>query len=500
MFMKTALIINALLKNELWMKSIAGIEPVGELIKKALKVIPKEDIYFLIYAKTNNALNDYLKGFHLIKIENNTTKSIFELLFKVLNKYDEAVYLFIDNPLIDVDITKAMLSLHHNEFAEYTYGEGFPKGIAPEIININILPKLASLLINDNSKIGKDSVFNVLSKDINSFDIETYFSKEDLKLKRIELTTSVKRNSLFVKRIIENIGISFSYDELKKLIKNNPIILRTLPSYIEIEITNRTNGVCSYSPLPLIKRDRVDMSYENYKHILNEIKDFSEDFYVSLSFLGEPLIHKDIKKIIEYTIDQKDIKLILETDGLLFDPDFSHYISDIDSNNLHIIFDVDAVKKETYKKLRGGDLDKVERNIRYILSKKKKNIFVQMVRIDENEDEMIEFYDMWEKEGANVIIQKYNSYCNQLSNLSKDDLRPLERIPCWHLARDFVVFNNGDVPRCKQDINGEFCLGNLIKDPIENIWEKGNLYFLNDYKKNYDKYCLVCDEYFTFNF
>jgi spiro-SPASM protein len=123
-----------------------------------------------------------------------------------------------------------------------------------------------------------------------------------------------------------------------------------------------------------------------------------------------------------------------------------------------------------------------------------------MVRMDDNENEMLAFYDRWEADGAQIIIQKYNSYCGLLPARSHADLRPLDRQPCWHLMRDLVVLNNGDVPRCKQDINASFLLGNIHNLSVEEIWRGNERVYLDHCKGTYDALCETCDEYYTFNF
>lgn len=498
--MNTAIVINTILGSNRWLGSICGFDPVKELIKKLERIVKKEDLFVVVNDKISREIGQRFSGFRKIQIHDLTTKNVFRELFNALTPYEDIIYLFADTPLIDIEITEKMITLHRDEYAEYTCSEGFPAGITPEIVKCELFPKLAALLENDNSEIARDSIFYGLSKEINSFDIETYFSPEDLKIKRIELSTTLKRNALIVERVIEKKGFSCSFEQFHSLIHEQPAVLRTVPAYVEMEITSMLNAPCIYSPLPFLKRDTGTMNYETFKSILDKIRAFSEKFYVAFSFLGEPLLHGDIKKFIEYAISDNNIHLILETNGTLFTPAFSDYIRELHADNLSIIFEVDAALDETYRSIHRGDLSKVERNIRYLLSKISRNIYVQMIRVSENEQEMLNFFDLWEKEGAKVIIQKYNSYLGLLTDLSKYDLRPLERMCCWHLLRDLVVFQNGDVPRCKQDMNGLFLLGNLQHEEISTVWEKGEPFYLQHCAEKYDEYCSKCDEYYTFNF
>jgi spiro-SPASM protein len=498
--MKTAVVINALLMPEDWTKAAGQQDPVDLLLQKAEKLVKRDDIYIVADDRVIKKLGNRWSKFTTVVPTVRKTASVFEQVYREVNSYDDAIYFFLDTPLIDIDVTRQMTTLHQVEIAEYTYGEGFPLGYAPEIVKISLLPKLISLLLTDQSEIGRDSLFSTLSKEINSFDIETYFAPRDMKLKRIELTLSPKRNSLLTQRVIEIGGGDCSYERFCQIIEEQPALIRTVPSYVEFEITNKTNSTCIYSPIPILKRSAAQLEFENFKLIFDKLREFSEDFYTSFSYIGEPLLHNDLKRFVEYSIENPGVKLILETDGHLFTPDFSDYVSGLKAENLYLIFTVDAVREDTYAEIRGKGLKRVQRNIRYLLSKWDHNVYVQMVRMDVNEGEMLQFYDLWEKEGAHVIIQKYNSYLNLLTKRSESDLRPLDRQPCWHLTRDLVVFCNGDVPRCKQDINRDFNLGNLIDEDVATIWERNNEYYLQHCAGTYDKYCKVCDEWYTFNF
>jgi len=66
--------------------------------------------------------------------------------------------------------------------------------------------------------------------------------------------------------------------------------------------------------------------------------------------------------------------------------------------------------------------------------------------------------------------------------------------------RDMVVFFDGNVPRCKQDVNAKYLLGNIFAEPIDEVWKRGEPYFKNYCLEKYDEDCRRCDEYYIFNF
>jgi len=500
--MSVALVINTITDGNYWSEKTEKYDFLEILIQKIKKILPLDDTYILASRETRKIGGERFKSFKIISVDKKNEKTVLQRLYQELKSYQDLIHVFVDTPLLDIDVTKKLLQLHQEEVAEYTYGEGFPLGIAPEIIKVAILPRLISLVEKDEKPFMRSSLFETLSRDINSFDVETYFASHDLKLRRIELSTSLKRNLILVKKVVEELGPSPSYNQFVDLIEEKPSILRTIPSFIEIEITSEINTECIYSPLPHINRKQGSMGFEQFKLIFNSIAEFCHNFYLAFSPPGEPLLNREFRHILEHSLSYPGAEIIIETDGVLCNPDFSDYLKELNVQNVHIIFDLDAVKDETYRKIKGENarLDLVERNLRYLISREVKNVYVQMVRMNVNEQEMLRFFDIWEKEGAKVIIQKYSNFLGLLPEYARYDLSPLERMPCWHLLRDLVVFNTGDVPRCKQDQRLEFPLGNLLHEEIEKVWKRGECHYLSHCRKEYDDRCKICSEYYTFNF
>jgi len=497
--MKKAIVVNSLLNGDSWAREFGGTDPISVILEKAVS-LAKDDVFVVTDHTAENLIKEKINGLKRISVQNRKANHVFDRMYNALQNYRYIIYIFFDTPLFDVEITKKMEELHRQEIAEYTYGEGFPIGFTPEILRVVLLPRLAALLKKEKGHIQRDSVFSAISKEINSFDIETYFSHKNMRLKRLELTTSKKRNKMLVQRIVEQAGAWCSFEKFCTIVEDSPAVVRTLPSFAEIEITGKTNGRCVYSPANLREIQPGDMKVGEYTDALDKILDFAGGLHVSISYLGEPLLHPAFREIIERSLDRGDVDLIVETDGLQCAPKVSDFLAGLESERLSVIFQVDAVKEETYRTVRDGDFGRAQRNIRYLLSKKRENVYVQFVRMDSNENEMMNFFDVWEAEGAKVIIQKYNSYLEILPALSSSDLTPLERMPCWHLQRDIVVFSNGDIPRCMQDINGKILLGNIFKADITDIWKRGETHYIDHCRRKYDTWCDVCDEYYTFNF
>ncbi len=498
---KVAFVINTIVEGKNPRVSILGRDIFLEIIEKVKKIAGGKEVFVVMDRERKGLFNDIKHEVNVIAVEKNTTIEILTKIQKKLRGFDLFVYIFSDEPLFDIELTKKLLKQHVDEFSDYSYGEGFLPGAVPEIISIEILPKLISLIKDRNDVIKRGTIFELISRDINSFDIESIFPDEDIRLFRIELTTSKKVNRIFVERIVKEKGFKVAYPDICDLVLKKPELVRTVPTYIEVEITGKIDNIPVYFPVSQIERERNDMPIKNFMKIVDSLSEYSEEFYIAISYLSEPLLHPNIKEIIEGATKRQGVHLIVETDGTLFDPKFSNFILALNRSNIHIIFRIDAIKDETYRKIYGkGDIKYPERNLRYLISRGFKNVYAQMVRMNINEDELIDFYDMWSKEGAKVIIQKYNDFLGVLPELSYSDLRPLEEVCCYHLMRDLVVFSNGDVPKCKQDINGNFINGNVFVDGIEKVWDRGKSHFINYCMKNIGDDCKKCDEYYIFNF
>jgi len=118
----------------------------------------------------------------------------------------------------------------------------------------------------------------------------------------------------------------------------------------------------------------------------------------------------------------------------------------------------------------------------------------------ENEEHLEEFYKKWNGEGAQVIIQKYDSYASYLPERQPADLSPLQRFPCWHLKRDMPVLIDGSVPFCRDDLGRRDVAGNVFEEDFDKVWAAGDKLHVQHVSGEFPGPCADCDEYYCFNF
>ncbi len=81
---------------------------------------------------------------------------------------------------------------------------------------------------------------------------------------------------------------------------------------VYIEITNRCNLNCEFCPKNI--RKIQDMSQTNFEYILKQVKEYTNLIYLHVK--GEPLLHKDIKEILDIC-EKHNTMVNLTTNGTL---------------------------------------------------------------------------------------------------------------------------------------------------------------------------------------
>ena len=475
-------------------------------IKSALEFISTlEDLNktVIIADKEKTGLfKGYSSSAEILGVENIDNIALFDIFQKYSEGFDNIFYIYGDCPFLDSEAAERMYKNHIKYFAQYSFADGNPYGIMPEIISAEIAGALKVLAEKKSEKVLRDTVFTTIQRDINSFDIETDISDKDLRLLRISLTSDSKRNLLLLKRFAEE--KAFSEKDIVSVIEEKGEILRTLPAYFQIQISGRCFQKCSYCPYPDINPDLLDssdfMTSEKYKKILDKIKTFCDDAVISLSFWGEPLANPDFEKIINLTMEFEKFSLLIETSGIGLDKTSAEIMSEKYGNRISWIVSLDTNDEGIYGKVRGKGFHEAVEAADFLISKFPETAYVQAVRMKDTEEYLEGFFKYWKEKTENVIIQKYDNFSGVLEDRKVTDISPLKRFPCWHLKRDISVFLNGDVPVCREDLKNENIIGNIFSDSLEDIWKNGEEMYKEHLDGNYTGICRECDEYYTYNF
>jgi radical SAM protein with 4Fe4S-binding SPASM domain len=166
---------------------------------------------------------------------------------------------------------------------------------------------------------------------------------------------------------------------------------------------------------------------------------------------------------------------------------------------------VDAARPETYKKIRGGDLNVLERNIHNFLSirnAKGKNtpiLRLSFCQQKDNEGEEQEFREKWEGKADLVDFQKYIDLSNvaHVEEKDKDQLGGGDKKEyfCPDPFQRIVIDYNGNMfGCCCIGYNRYYKLGNLADMSILEAWNSEDMKKLRNsfLTQNLNPICLNC--------
>ena len=465
----------------------------------------------------------FLSGVQIEQRDSWTKRSLLEKIAELQAGFDCAYFAFADCPFLDPALAGAIAERHLRYAAEYSYADGWPYGLAPEVLSPGTAGVLAKIL-GEDGPVERDVLFSVIQKDINAFDIEAEISAVDLRCRRINLCADSKRNLLLLKNFIAVAGGEIpATSDVERIVAEQPEILRTLPSFYPVQVFGGCPQKCSLCPYPSFtdtagRRDFMDVS--RFESLLDKITAFSGDAVIDLSLWGELSLHPEKIKLIEAVLSRSGLALIIETSGIGWRAGELEKCAELSRNAavrknsiapLSWIVSLDTVDPQRYMEIRGQGFAEANECAKKLFSLFQKNCYVQAVRTKGAEEDTEKFYRYWKEAvpcEANIIIQKYDCFCGSLEKKQASDISPVIRQSCWHIIRDMPVLIDGAVPLCREELAAlkeqsaekNRILGNVFIDPLESIWRNGDRYYIEQCGKNYAGICAGCDEYYTYNF
>jgi spiro-SPASM protein len=441
-------------------------------------------------------------GFQVEQRDSWTAADLLDVMKRRGDGRQDIFYFHGDCPLLDPGLAGRMHENHRKYYADYTYADGYPYGLAPEILTTAAAGRLRALAGDGPAAAARDLLFELIRKDINSFDIETVLAERDQRLLRVTLTADTERNFLLLEKAL-SLGALDSVSA-PRILEENPGILRSLPAFFPVQIVERCAQACSYCPYPLFAGDVLSltglMAPERFAVLADRISAFCGDAVIGVSLWGEPALHPAIAEIAGKVLSTPGLDLLIETAGIGWDPAAIARIRETAERQPTWIISLDAAAEGVYRSLRGEGFAEARRTAESLLDMFPGKVHVQAVRMKENEEDLEVFFGQWKTKTENIIIQKHDSFCGMLPDRKVADLSPLRRFPCWHLKRDFPVLLDGTVPLCREEVGRKRVLGNALKDDLAAIWKAGEETYRRHLAAEYPGICAGCDEWYTYNY
>lgn len=407
----------------------------------------------------------------------------------------------LDAPFQSSTVTRRLIERHHRYAADVTLAEGYPIGLAPQVVHGRVLSRLRELASKMTGEVDDGLLFPVIQRDINAFDIETELARADRRLLRLRLVSDNAADTELCRRVASAGGTST--EDVLTWIDANPAQHRTLPRYVQIQVIEQEVQRVAYSPYGLLRSDPTapgrTMGLDQFRELVGNVAELMPEATIAISLWGEISLHRQAVELIRSVSTFRRLSLIVETSGVGWSEQAISSLLDSPPERTTWIVGLDASDPAVYGAVRGDGFRAAQTFAERMLAAAPQSTFVQAVRTEATDPGLQAFYDEWSKRTPNVIIQKYDHFCRRLPRPSFGGTEPLRRNPCWHLQRDLVVLVDGTVAVCREDLEGSRLHGNAFSEPLSAIWERSAAWYDEHTSRRYAALCKECDEYYTFN-
>jgi len=254
-----------------------------------------------------------------------------------------------------------------------------------------------------------------------------------------------------------------------------------------IEPTNTCNLRCTFCFVTEgMTREGGFMEFDLFKKIIDDSPDLE---HLCMHNWGEPLLHKDIFKMIEYAKNKRVNYVVMNTNGTLLT---DKMIDQIVDSKLDIIrFSIDG-SAETFKRVRGVELKKIEQNINKLKNVKEirrpeLKMGVVFTIEEDTEGDVEDYITHWEQIVDHVRLQP------KLITSPRTEVCPE---PFGKDYGKLVVLWDGRVIPCCVDYNANLTVGSVQNDTIQNLWKNEKMDLLRKQHLNgqFPDTCANCNE------
>lgn len=244
------------------------------------------------------------------------------------------------------------------------------------------------------------------------------------------------------------------------------------PLHLDIEISSVCNLQCDFCKATI---DKIGTNYgfmelKIFKKIIDEgVKYGLYAVKLNSAARGEPLINKNIVKMIEYAKKKGIIDVYFNTNGVLLTQELGRKLIDAKLDRISISFE--GIEPAFYEKYRvGAKFDKVQKNILKIIELKRHlksdipKIRIQTVGLPEILPRIPEYVEFWSKYVDEIALIDLKDYKNLTNDLISD-------WTCPYLWQRMMVTWDGIISVCDSDYTDRYKLGNVKTGSIHAAWK-----------------------------
>ena len=248
---------------------------------------------------------------------------------------------------------------------------------------------------------------------------------------------------------------------------------------IYIEITNKCNFKCSFCPES--KRTKNIMKLEEFKYIINQVKDYVEQVYLHVK--GEPLTHPYLKEILEICA-KNSLDVNITTNGSLLERNKEVLANSPALRQLNI--SVHSIEQNNINNITEEEyVDTVIRACKYIEQNSRCIIAYRLWNLDQmtdtDKDKLLLEKIKKEYNRPTLLDEIKNNYAIRLEEKTFLNLDTIFEWPsmnheiiskcgtCYGLRQQIGILVDGTVIPCCLDNEGDINLGNIFEATFEEI-------------------------------
>ena len=317
-----------------------------------------------------------------------------------------------------------------------------------------------------------------------------YGLEEGITFADSEIIIAVERNRDAVKYLLYRYDFKY-YPHRRKL--------RRFPLVVAVEASSLCNlrcGMCFQGNMDLqeTRQNRGIMEYGVYEKFLFELEKNSL-YSIVFASRGEPLLNPNIDRMISEAKKRGVLDIKLNTNAVLLTEELSRRL--LASGLDMIVFSVDSVDSETYRRIRGADLNAVKHNIDRFLRIRieefpKSGITTrvamvmtkQMLPYAHQEVEAAKQY--WLNRVDELSVKTENDF----AAVYDEDVEVPEKQACSLLWERVYLWHDGRINPCDIDHLSTMCVGDITKgDTIEDVWRGEKLERLREIHVKHRQHC-----------
>ncbi|MBW7858403.1 MAG: spiro-SPASM protein, partial [Leptonema sp. (in: Bacteria)] len=383
----------------------------------------------------------------------------------------------------------------------YTYSDTAVAGFLPDVITVDIEKEIGETATSFQTI---EQLRSYCFQNIQDIDLDLYYATPDLRSFRLQLDCSSTRSIDRCLSILKKYP-QLRHSQLNEIITTESELPGRLPSYLQIEITTQSTVRPTIYPSVEAAQDRT-LSNQMIDKIIDDLSlfDLENDLTISFAGRGDPFEFAGLENFVNRLLNLSCTKAIyIESPAVQVTR--TQIESLLNLNQVTFIIQLPTLNRAKYTKWMGAErLTDVLAFIDSIISKPvNASVYVEMIRLPDNEDELDEFMNRFspDKTGGNItpIIGKYSRYGETLPKLDVVDLSPLVRDYCRHLAYDLFINADGCVPICRQHLNGGI---SVLESDLSSIFKSRRqlyLYSVNNQYQQISPVCANCDDWYIFN-